>query len=78
MIFYLCDIVIGRGQTRTITKTVPNESFFNFFDPPAGKNIHMFNIDVLTSFVAPKDDDDDDDDDEDYVSIQTYTCLCRE
>ena len=24
----------GRGQTRTVTKTVPNESFFNFFSPP--------------------------------------------
>lgn len=31
---YCC---VGRGQTRTITKTVPNESFFNFFDPPARK-----------------------------------------
>lgn len=24
----------GRGQARTVTKTVPNESFFNFFSPP--------------------------------------------
>ena len=24
----------GRGQTRTVSKTVPNESFFNFFSPP--------------------------------------------
>jgi len=24
----------GRGQTRTVTKTVKNDSFFNFFDPP--------------------------------------------
>jgi len=24
----------GRGQTRTVTKTVRNESFFNFFTPP--------------------------------------------
>jgi len=24
----------GRGQTRIITKTVKNDSFFNFFEPP--------------------------------------------
>lgn len=24
----------GRGTTRTITKTVQNDSFFNFFSPP--------------------------------------------
>lgn len=24
----------GRGQTRVVTKTVQNDSFFNFFDPP--------------------------------------------
>lgn len=27
----------GRGQTRTVTKTVPNESFFTFFSPPEPK-----------------------------------------
>jgi nucleosome assembly protein 1-like 1 len=26
----------GKGQTRTITKTVQNDSFFNFFSPPKG------------------------------------------
>uniref|UniRef100_A0A3Q2XRM4 Nucleosome assembly protein 1-like 1 n=1 Tax=Hippocampus comes TaxID=109280 RepID=A0A3Q2XRM4_HIPCM len=26
----------GRGTVRTITKTVPNDSFFNFFTPPEG------------------------------------------
>ena len=26
----------GRGTTRTVTKTVQNDSFFNFFSPPAG------------------------------------------
>ena len=26
----------GRGQTRVITKTVQNDSFFNFFNPPEG------------------------------------------
>ena len=30
-------IVAGRGQARTVTKTVPNESFFNFFSPPDRK-----------------------------------------
>ncbi|XP_065911631.1 nucleosome assembly protein 1-like 1-A [Dysidea avara] len=45
----------GRGQTRTVTKTVPNESFFTFFDPPE----------------APQQDDDDDDDgDEDYLVME--------
>jgi nucleosome assembly protein 1-like 1 len=24
----------GRGVTRTVTKMVKNDSFFNFFDPP--------------------------------------------
>merc|ERR1712003_173779 len=24
----------GRGQTRVVTKTVQNDSFFNFFNPP--------------------------------------------
>uniref|UniRef100_A0A3B4X6T3 Nucleosome assembly protein 1-like 1 n=1 Tax=Seriola lalandi dorsalis TaxID=1841481 RepID=A0A3B4X6T3_SERLL len=28
----------GRGTVRTVTKTVPNDSFFNFFTPPEGKN----------------------------------------
>ena len=26
----------GRGITRTVTKTVQNDSFFNFFSPPQG------------------------------------------
>ena len=27
----------GRGTKRTVTKTVQNDSFFNFFGPPAGE-----------------------------------------
>ena len=27
----------GRGTKRTVTKTVQNDSFFNFFSPPEGK-----------------------------------------
>lgn len=27
----------GRGTVRVVTKTVPNDSFFNFFAPPEGK-----------------------------------------
>lgn len=27
----------GRGTVRTVTKTVSNDSFFNFFSPPEGK-----------------------------------------
>ena len=26
----------GRGTKRTVTKTVQNDSFFNFFSPPEG------------------------------------------
>uniref|UniRef100_A0A8C9S9P5 Nucleosome assembly protein 1-like 1 n=1 Tax=Scleropages formosus TaxID=113540 RepID=A0A8C9S9P5_SCLFO len=29
----------GRGTVRTVTKTVPNDSFFNFFCPPEGGNL---------------------------------------
>lgn len=28
----------GRGTVRTVTKQVPNDSFFNFFNPVKGKN----------------------------------------
>ncbi len=28
----------GRGTKRTVTKTVQNDSFFNFFNPPEGIN----------------------------------------
>ena len=28
----------GRGTVRTITKQVPNDSFFNFFSPIKGKH----------------------------------------
>jgi hypothetical protein len=28
----------GHGGTRTVTKTVPTDSFFNFFDPPIGES----------------------------------------
>lgn len=27
----------GRGTVRTVTKTVSNDSFFNFFSPPEGR-----------------------------------------
>lgn len=29
----------GRGTVRTVTKTVPNDSFFNFFTPPEGLHL---------------------------------------
>lgn len=34
----------GKTQARTVTKTVPNESFFSFFSPPDRKHIcnHMY------------------------------------
>ncbi len=28
----------GRGTVRTVTKQVPNDSFFNFFNPVKGEN----------------------------------------
>lgn len=30
----------SRGSVRTVTKTVQNDSFFNFFSPPIGKLTH--------------------------------------
>lgn len=30
----------GRGTVRTVTKQVPNDSFFNFFNPVKGENTH--------------------------------------
>lgn len=32
----------SRGLVRTITKTVQNDSFFNFFAPPTSKHFHIF------------------------------------
>ena len=32
----------GRGTKRTVTKTVQNDSFFNFFSPPEGIGRKMF------------------------------------
>lgn len=49
----------GRGTVRTVTKTVSNDSFFNFFSPPEGKlntSIHVLTLDVecisLTCFFC--------------------------
>lgn len=33
-----------KGNTRTVTKTVPNDSFFNFFSPPAGIYSHHVSL----------------------------------
>ena len=38
----------GRGTTRTITKTVQNDSFFNFFSPPQGNRFNHLSVYVLT------------------------------
>ena len=32
----------SRGSMRTVTKTVQNDSFFNFFSPPVGKIHYLF------------------------------------
>lgn len=31
----------GRGTVRTITKEVPQDSFFNFFNPAKGETVHV-------------------------------------
>lgn len=34
----------SRGSMRTVTKTVQNDSFFNFFNPPIGKYNFLRNL----------------------------------
>lgn len=34
----------GRGTVRTITKQVPNDSFFNFFSPLKGKRVVLWTL----------------------------------
>ncbi|NXF44775.1 NP1L1 protein, partial [Oceanites oceanicus] len=41
----------GRGTVRTVTKTVSNDSFFNFFSPPEGK------LNISLSALTLNDDD---------------------
>lgn len=40
----------SRGVIRTITKTVQNDSFFNFFSPPTSKCITLYLI-LLTVLI---------------------------
>uniref|UniRef100_A0A3B3ZJQ9 Uncharacterized protein n=1 Tax=Periophthalmus magnuspinnatus TaxID=409849 RepID=A0A3B3ZJQ9_9GOBI len=59
----------GRGTVRTVTKTVPNDSFFNFFTPPEGTSDfeigHFIRERIVPRAVlyftgeAIEDDDDD-------------------
>uniref|UniRef100_A0A673JF64 Nucleosome assembly protein 1-like 1 n=1 Tax=Sinocyclocheilus rhinocerous TaxID=307959 RepID=A0A673JF64_9TELE len=58
----------GRGTTRTVTKTVPNDSFFNFFSPPEAADFeigHFIRERIVPRAVlyftgeAIEDDDDD-------------------
>ena len=49
----------GSGTTRTITKTVQSDSFFNFFNPPTRKWIsRLFKqstlLDIIMSLVMAK------------------------
>jgi hypothetical protein len=39
----------SRGSVRTVTKTVQNDSFFNFFSPPPSKYFHGRCFDALSS-----------------------------
>lgn len=45
----------GRGTVRTVTKTVSNDSFFNFFSPPEGKltiSLSALTLDVLCTSLT--------------------------
>lgn len=54
----------GRGTVRTVTKQVPNDSFFNFFNPIKGENLHgnrhsslrlhRTSVQVKNSYLTPK------------------------
>lgn len=48
----------GRGAIRTVSKQVPNDSFFNFFNPP-GKNLFYSKKIWLTEIPLdiPEDED---------------------
>uniref|UniRef100_A0A8C3GC75 Nucleosome assembly protein 1-like 1 n=1 Tax=Cyclopterus lumpus TaxID=8103 RepID=A0A8C3GC75_CYCLU len=59
----------GRGTVRTVTKTVPNDSFFNFFTPPEDFEIGHFIRERIVPravlyFTGEAIEDDDDDYDE--------------
>ena len=44
----------GRGQTRTITKTVKNDSFFNFFAPPEGQFfLYLIPLNMMDIYHKP-------------------------
>ena len=34
---FFCTGSGGKGQTRFVSKTIKNDSFFNFFSPPEGQ-----------------------------------------
>lgn len=42
----------GRGTVRTVTKTVSNDSFFNFFAPPEGM-VFTFKYHVVVLMLIP-------------------------
>lgn len=54
----------GRGTTRTVTKTVQNDSFFNFFNPPQGKGRAALLLQLSESVVF-----------EDLNGITCHHCL---
>ena len=41
----------GRGTVRTVTKQVPNDSFFNFFNPPDGEQAICTFIILVFNFI---------------------------
>uniref|UniRef100_A0A8C2AH77 Nucleosome assembly protein 1-like 1 n=1 Tax=Cyprinus carpio TaxID=7962 RepID=A0A8C2AH77_CYPCA len=80
----------GRGTVRTVTKTVPNDSFFNFFSPPEAADFEIGHF--IRERIVPRavlyftgeaiEDDDDDYDEEgeeadDEVSCLLFVCLYR-
>lgn len=40
----------GRGTVRTVTKQVPNDSFFNFFNPVKGESTHIHSAVYVSIF----------------------------
>ncbi|KAI4500357.1 hypothetical protein M0802_004774 [Mischocyttarus mexicanus] len=51
----------SRGSMRTVTKTVQNDSFFNFFSPPVGEG-----LEDDEDYEDEEEEDEDEDDDDTY------------
>lgn len=62
----------SKGSVRTVSKTVQNDSFFNFFSPPTGNYSSTRNKYVINSLILKLVSDDADADiDEDTRALLT-------